>query len=163
QCLNSTVHRSIGTSPFHLLFGAHPRLKDRPDIREYLEKELIASFEGKRDELRIQASQNIAKIQEENKRIFNKKKRQATIYREGDLVAIRHKRSLVDELHAATRRNFPRRRVIVYGYDDLWQADVVEMRPYKRYNRGYHYILTVIDVLSKHAWAYHSKPRAGTR
>ncbi|XP_018313460.1 uncharacterized protein [Mycetomoellerius zeteki] len=73
------------------------------------------------------------------------------------------KRSLVDELHAATRRNFPRRRVIVYGYDDLWQADVVEMRPYKRYNRGYHYILTVIDVLSKHAWAYHSKPRAGTR
>ena len=47
-------------------------------------------------------------------------------------------------------KNFPRRRVIVYGYDDLWQADVIEMRPYIRFNKGYHYILTVIDVLSKH-------------
>ena len=49
------------------------------------------------------------------------------------------------------RRNFPRRYVTVHGYDDLWQTNVVEMRPYMRFNRGYHYILTVIDVLSKHA------------
>ncbi|XP_053987956.1 uncharacterized protein LOC128881193 [Hylaeus volcanicus] len=57
------------------------------------------------------------------------------------------KRRFVEELHAPARRNFPRRRVIVPGYDDLWQADVVEMRPYARYNRGFHYILTVTDVL----------------
>ncbi|XP_053980770.1 uncharacterized protein LOC128877467 [Hylaeus volcanicus] len=57
------------------------------------------------------------------------------------------KRRLVEELHALARRNFPRRRVIVHGYDELWQADVVEMRPYAWYNRGFHYILTVIDVL----------------
>ncbi|XP_020296359.1 uncharacterized protein LOC109861215 [Pseudomyrmex gracilis] len=63
------------------------------------------------------------------------------------------KQRLVEELHAPARRNFPRRRVIVRKYDDLWQADVVEMRPYSRLNRGYHYILTVIDVLSKYAWA----------
>ena len=49
------------------------------------------------------------------------------------------------------RRNFPRRYVTVHRYDDLWQTNVVEMRPYMRFNRGYHYILTVIDVLSKHA------------
>ena len=35
--------------------------------------------------------------------------------------------------------------------DDLWQADVIEMRLYTRFNRTYYYILTVIDVLSKHA------------
>ncbi|XP_072766273.1 uncharacterized protein [Anoplolepis gracilipes] len=63
------------------------------------------------------------------------------------------KRLLVEELHAPARRNFPRRRVIVRGYDDLWQADVVEMRPYARVNKGFNYILTVIDVLSKYAWA----------
>ncbi|XP_020297547.1 uncharacterized protein LOC109862061 [Pseudomyrmex gracilis] len=63
------------------------------------------------------------------------------------------KQHLVEELHAPARRNFPRRRVIVREYDDLWQADVVEMRPYSRFNKGYHYILTVIDVLSKYAWA----------
>jgi len=27
------------------------------------------------------------------------------------------------------------------------------MHPYMRFNRSYHYILSVIDVLSKHAWA----------
>ena len=47
---------------------------------------------------------------------------------------------LVEELHAPARRNFPRRRVIVRGYDDLWQADIVEMRPYSGFNRGHHYI-----------------------
>jgi len=59
------------------------------------------------------------------------------------------KRRLVEELHALARTNFPRRRVIIRGYDDLWQADIVEMHPYSRFNKGYHYILTVIDVLSK--------------
>lgn len=69
---------------------------------------------------------------------------------------------LVEELHAPARRNFPRRRVIVRGYDDLWQADVVEMRPYTRFNGGYHYILTIIDVLSKHAWAVPLKTKSGS-
>ncbi|XP_011707067.1 PREDICTED: uncharacterized protein LOC105462244, partial [Wasmannia auropunctata] len=71
------------------------------------------------------------------------------------------KQQLIEELHAPARRNFPRRRVIICGYDDLWQADVVEMRPYTRFNRGYHYILTVIDVLSKHAWAVPLKAKSG--
>jgi len=71
------------------------------------------------------------------------------------------KRRLVEELHAPARRNFPRRRVVVRGYDDLWQADVVEMRPYARHNKGHNYILTVIDVLSKYAWAVPLKTKSG--
>jgi len=72
------------------------------------------------------------------------------------------KRRLVEELHAPARKNFPRRRVIVRGYDDLWQADIVEMHPYSRFNKGYHYILTVIDVLSKYAWAVPLKSKSGS-
>ena len=56
------------------------------------------------------------------------------------------KRQLIEDLHAPARRHVPRRRVIVHGYDDLWQADIVGMRPYSRFNQGHHYILTVIDV-----------------
>jgi len=41
--------------------------------------------------------------------------------------------------------------VIVRGYNDLWQADIVKMHLYSRFNKCYHYILTVIDVLSKYA------------
>jgi len=59
------------------------------------------------------------------------------------------KRRLVEELHTPARKNFPRRRVIVRGYNDLWQADVIEVHSYSGFNRGHHYILTVIDVLSK--------------
>ncbi|XP_067209967.1 uncharacterized protein [Linepithema humile] len=57
------------------------------------------------------------------------------------------KRLLVNELHAPARRNFKRRFVVVKEYDDLWQADVVEMRSYSRFNSGYKYILSVINVL----------------
>lgn len=72
------------------------------------------------------------------------------------------KRRLIEELYAPARRNFSRRRVIVRGYDDLWQADVIEMRPYVRRNKGYNYILTVIDVLSKYAWALPLKSKSGS-
>ncbi|XP_067216681.1 uncharacterized protein [Linepithema humile] len=73
------------------------------------------------------------------------------------------RRSLVDELHAPARRNFTRRPVVVKGYDDLWQADIVEMRPYSRSNGGCNYILTVIDVLSKYAWAIPLKTKGGIK
>jgi len=70
-------------------------------------------------------------------------------------------RRLVKKLHAPARRNFPRRRVIVYECDDLWQADLIDMRPYTRFNRGYHYIVTIIDMLSKHAWIVPLKVKSG--
>ena len=75
------------------------------------------------------------------------------------------KRKFENELHAPARRNFPRRRVVVHDLwrDDLWQADVVEMRPYARFNKGYNYILTVIDVLSKYAWALPLKSKRRKR
>src|SRR5262245_48914403 len=49
------------------------------------------------------------------------------------------------ELHKPARRNFPRRRVVTKGPHDLWKADLVEMQEQSRENRGYRYMLTVID------------------
>ncbi|XP_066600013.1 uncharacterized protein [Prorops nasuta] len=69
------------------------------------------------------------------------------------------KKQLVEELHVPARRNFLRRRVIIRGFDDLWQADLVEMRNYA--DAGYHYILTVIDALSKYGWAIALKTKSG--
>lgn len=63
------------------------------------------------------------------------------------------KRDLVNELHKRARKNFIRRRVVMKGIDDLWQADLVEMGDYSRYNKNYRYLLTVIDTFSKFAWA----------
>lgn len=62
------------------------------------------------------------------------------------------KRQVLTELHKPARRKYPRRSVIVKSLDDLWQADLVEMIPYARENKGYKYLLTIINVFSKFAW-----------
>ena len=71
------------------------------------------------------------------------------------------KRKVVEELHKATRRNFKRRHVIIKGYDDLWQADLVEMIPYSEKNNGFNYLMTVIDAFSKFAWVVPMKNKKG--
>jgi len=60
---------------------------------------------------------------------------------------------IVEELHKPARRNYPRRKFDIRGLDETWQADLVEMQPYSRENKGIRYLLTVIDVFSKYAWA----------
>ncbi len=56
-------------------------------------------------------------------------------------------------LHKPIRKTFPTRRYRVSGIDHLWQADLLEMIPYAKINKGYKYILTIIDVFSRYAWA----------
>lgn len=41
QFLNISFHRSIGTTPFQLLFGTSARLKDDPYIRELIEEKWV--------------------------------------------------------------------------------------------------------------------------
>lgn len=64
-----------------------------------------------------------------------------------------HRKKIIDELHKSPRKNFPRRYVNVKGINDLWQADLVEMQPYAKINKNYKYLLTVINVFSKKAYA----------
>ena len=54
-------------------------------------------------------------------------------------------------LHKPVRRRFKRRRVIVGGMNQQWQADLVDVARLKTYNDGTTFLLTVIDVFSKKA------------
>lgn len=63
------------------------------------------------------------------------------------------KAAVVNELHRSVRRNFIRRKTLIRGLNETFQADLVEMLPYKVQNKNYKYILTVIDIFSKYAWA----------
>jgi len=63
------------------------------------------------------------------------------------------KREIAIELHKPVRKNYNRRIVNVYGKNDLWQADLIEMLQFSRKNNGYKYILCVIDCFTKFAWA----------
>ena len=67
----------------------------------------------------------------------------------------------MEELHRPARRNYPRRKFEMRDIDETWQADLVEMQPYSRENKGFKYLLTVIDVFSKFAWAVPVKQKTG--
>ena len=55
-------------------------------------------------------------------------------------------------LHRPVRRKFPRLHYNVTNIDDVWEADLIELRNLKSYNDGYSYLLVIIDVLSKFVW-----------
>ena len=57
------------------------------------------------------------------------------------------------ELHAPIRKKFKRRRVFVYNIDDIWSADLKDMQSLSKSNKNYKYLLTVIDIFSKFAYA----------
>lgn len=68
---------------------------------------------------------------------------------------------LVNELHHSARKNFIRRTTVMRGLNDTLQADLVEMIPYASKNRNMKYILTVINIFSKKAYARALKNKSG--
>lgn len=71
------------------------------------------------------------------------------------------KLQIVQEIHRYARKHFPRRKYAMYGIADTLQADLIEMQPYKKENRGHRYILICIDVFSKMAYAEPLRDKTG--
>lgn len=67
----------------------------------------------------------------------------------------------MNELHSGARKNFHRRRTQMRGISDTLQADLVEMIPYAAGNNNHKYILTVINIFSKKAFACALKRKTG--
>ena len=68
---------------------------------------------------------------------------------------------LAEELHKPIKRHFTRRRVITYHIDEIWAADLVEMQQFSKGNKGFRYLLMVIDVFSKYGWIVPLKDEKG--
>lgn len=64
-------------------------------------------------------------------------------------------------LHKPVRHKFRRNRVIAKGINDQFQADLVDMQSLSKYNNGFKYLLTCIDVFSKRAWAIPLRNKSG--
>ena len=64
-------------------------------------------------------------------------------------------------LHKPARRHYKRSRVIVPGINAQFQADLVDVQRLSRYNKGYKYLLTCIDIFSKYAWVVPLKTKQG--
>lgn len=65
------------------------RLKENQEVREMIETEWMRMFEEERDDIRQEAKEKIAEIQRENSKTFNKKRKVALRYTNGDIVAIK--------------------------------------------------------------------------
>lgn len=70
--------------------------------------------------------------------------------------------SVIEEIFQPLRKKFKRRRVLCYYIDDLWQADLIEVVSDAKQNKGFKYILTVIDVFSKFAWVVPIKTKSSS-
>lgn len=71
------------------------------------------------------------------------------------------KRQIAEELHRPRRTHYDRRSVVLKSRDDLFQIDLAEFIPYHRQNKGYKYILFVIDCFTKYSWAVPLKSKRG--
>ena len=71
-------------------------------------------------------------------------------------------KELAYTLHKPRRKRFATTPVMVFGMDEQWVADLIEVQNIRKHNNGYRYLLTVIDVLSKYAWVEPVKSKSGS-
>ena len=71
------------------------------------------------------------------------------------------KKELAKELLRPKLKRFKRRHVSSLGVDRIWTADLADLHKYARKNKGYKYILVVLDVFSRYAWARPLKDKTG--
>lgn len=69
---------------------------------------------------------------------------------------------IIKELHKPVKRKFQRSKVVTKGIDDIWASDLIDLRNLSKQNKGYKYILTVIDCFSRYAWGIPLKDKLGS-
>ncbi|GFV81561.1 hypothetical protein TNCV_52851 [Trichonephila clavipes] len=88
RILNSTISRSTKWTPFELLVGIKMRNKEDILIKDLLLEEMAKELLEQREFLRNDAKKNIETLPSENRKTYNRRRKKASLYKEGDLVAI---------------------------------------------------------------------------
>ena len=68
---------------------------------------------------------------------------------------------LADELHKTIIKKFEKRKVYSQFKDSIWGADLADMQSLSKINKGIKYLLCVIDLYSKYAFAIPLKYKKG--
>ncbi|GFS86152.1 transposon Tf2-9 polyprotein [Trichonephila clavipes] len=88
RILNSTICRSTKWTPFELLVGTKMRNKEDILLKDLQLEEMAKELLEQRAFLRSDAKKNIETLQSENRKTYNRRRKKASLYKEGDLVAI---------------------------------------------------------------------------
>ena len=68
---------------------------------------------------------------------------------------------LAKELFSPRITKFRRQTIIPLYKDETWSADLIDKSSLSKYNNNYKFILTVIDIFTKYAWAVPLKNKSG--
>ena len=68
---------------------------------------------------------------------------------------------LAKELHKPIIRKFKKGKVYSGFKDNIWGADLADMQLISKFNKGFRFLLCVIDVSSKYAWVLPLKDKKG--
>lgn len=71
------------------------------------------------------------------------------------------KKQLTRELLKAKRKRFPRRRIFSPNVDWIWTMDLLDIHQLSRQNKNFRFILVVLDIFSRLAWARPLKDKTG--
>ena len=66
-----------------------------------------------------------------------------------------------EELHKPIIRNFKKRTVYSEFKDNIWGADLADMQLISNLNKGFRFLLCIIDIFSKYAWIAPLKDEKG--
>ena len=59
---------------------------------------------------------------------------------------------LAEELHKPIIKKFKKRRVYSSFKDNIWGADLANIELISKFNKGFRFLLCVIDIFNKYAW-----------
>ena len=70
-------------------------------------------------------------------------------------------KELANELHKPIIRKFEKRKVRSPFIDNIWGADLAVMQLISQFNKGFAFLLCVVDIYSKYAWVVLLKEKQG--
>ena len=97
-------------------------------------------------------------------KFFNKKSASLpdkSISGSGVNIPLEFNEQLAKELHKQIIRNFKKRTVYSGFRDNIWGTDLADMQLISMFNKGFRFLLYVIDIFSKYAWVVPLKHKKG--
>ena len=82
-------------------------------------------------------------------KIFDKKPSGGTVKNENIC-----NKELAQELQKTIIKNFEKRKIHSPFTDNIWVADLADMQLISKFNKGFRFLLCVIDIYSKCAWLF---------
>ena len=77
------------------------------------------------------------------------------------IISMPQNEQLAEELRKPIIKKFQKRKVYSTFKDNIWGADLADGQLISKFNKGFRFLLCVIDIFSKYAWVVPLKDKKG--